>query len=216
VDFDRNWLDDARRYFITIVGKYGVPVMNLLKKAAELEISVICPLHGPVWREDLAYIINKHITWASYKPEDKGVLIVFGSIYGHTENAADILASELSKKGVGKIAVYDSSKTDVSYLVSEAFRYSHVVFMSSSYNLGLFTPMALFMEELKAHSFKNRKVAVVENGSWALSAGKCINSFLREMKNIETVAPQVSFMSSVDDDCLESLKELAANIASDF
>ena len=185
VNFERDWLDDARRYFINIVGKYGVQVQNLLKKAATLEIKMICPLHGPVWRENLGWFIEKYDTWSSYKPEDQAVMIAYASIYGNTENAAEILASKLADKGVKNIAMYDVSVTDPSVIVSESFRCSHLVFAAPSYNGGIFTKMETVLSELKAHSLQNRTVAIMENGTWAPVAGRQMREIFAGMKNIE-------------------------------
>ena len=182
VNFERDWLDDARRYFINIVGKYGVQVQNLLKKAATLEIKMICPLHGPIWRENLGWFIEKYDTWSSYKPEDQAVMIAYASIYGNTENAAEILASKLADKGVKNIAMYDVSVTDPSVIVSESFRCSHLVFAAPSYNGGIFTKMETVLSELKAHSLQNRTVAIMENGTWAPVAGKQMREIFAGMK----------------------------------
>ena len=192
VNFERDWLDDARRYFINIVGKYGVQVQNLLKKAATLEIKMICPLHGPVWRENLGWFIEKYDTWSSYKPEDQAVMIAYASIYGNTENAAEILASKLADKGVKNIAMYDVSVTDPSVIVSESFRCSHLVFAAPSYNGGIFTKMETVLSELKAHSLQNRTVAIMENGTWAPVAGRQMREIFAGMKNIELLEEGVT------------------------
>ena len=197
VNFERDWLDDARRYFINIVGKYGVQVQNLLKKAATLEIKMICPLHGPIWRENLGWFIEKYDTWSSYKPEDQAVMIAYASIYGNTENAAEILASKLADKGVKNIAMYDVSVTDPSVIVSESFRCSHLVFAAPSYNGGIFTKMETVLSELKAHSLQNRTVAIMENGTWAPVAGKQMREIFAGMKNIELLEEGVTIRSAV-------------------
>ncbi|RHQ56801.1 FprA family A-type flavoprotein [Blautia sp. AF25-12LB] len=214
VDFERDWLDDARRYFINIVGKYGVQVQNLLKKAATLEIKMICPLHGPVWRENLGWFIEKYDTWSSYKPEDQAVMIAYASIYGNTENAAEILASKLADKGVKNIAMYDVSVTDPSVIVSESFRCSHLVFAAPSYNGGIFTKMETVLSELKAHSLQNRTVAIMENGTWAPVAGKQMREIFAGMKNIELLEEGVTIRSAVKEAQEESLEALAEKIAS--
>lgn len=214
VDFERDWLDDARRYFINIVGKYGVQVQNLLKKAATLEIKMICPLHGPVWRENLGWFIEKYDTWSSYKPEDQAVMIAYASIYGNTENAAEILASKLADKGVKNIAMYDVSVTDPSVIVSESFRCSHLVFAAPSYNGGIFTKMETVLSELKAHSLQNRTVAIMENGTWAPVAGRQMREIFAGMKNIELLEEGVTIRSAVKEAQEESLEALAEKIAS--
>lgn len=214
VNFERDWLDDARRYFINIVGKYGVQVQNLLKKAATLEIKMICPLHGPVWRENLGWFIEKYDTWSSYKPEDQAVMIAYASIYGNTENAAEILASKLADKGVKNIAMYDVSVTDPSVIVSESFRCSHLVFAAPSYNGGIFTKMETVLSELKAHSLQNRTVAIMKNGTWAPVAGRQMREIFAGMKNIELLEEGVTIRSAVKEAQEESLEALAEKIAS--
>ncbi len=214
VNFERDWLDDARRYFINIVGKYGVQVQNLLKKAATLEIKMICPLHGPVWRENLGWFIEKYDTWSSYKPENQAVMIAYASIYGNTENAAEILASKLADKGVKNIAMYDVSVTDPSVIVSESFRCSHLVFAAPSYNGGIFTKMETVLSELKAHSLQNRTVAIMENGTWAPVAGRQMREIFAGMKNIELLEEGVTIRSAVKEAQEESLEALAEKIAS--
>lgn len=214
VNFERDWLDDARRYFINIVGKYGVQVQNLLKKAATLEIKMICPLHGPVWRENLGWFIEKYDTWSIYKPEDQAVMIAYASIYGNTENAAEILASKLADKGVKNIAMYDVSVTDPSVIVSESFRCSHLVFAAPSYNGGIFTKMETVLSELKAHSLQNRTVAIMENGTWAPVAGRQMREIFAGMKNIELLEEGVTIRSAVKEAQEASLEALAEKIAS--
>ena len=214
VNFERDWLDDARRYFINIVGKYGVQVQNLLKKAATLEIKMICPLHGPVWRENLGWFIEKYDTWSSYKPEDQAVMIAYASIYGNTENAAEILAAKLADKGVKNIAMYDVSVTDPSVIVSESFRCSHLVFAAPSYNGGIFTKMETVLSELKAHSLQNRTVAIMENGTWAPVAGRQMREIFAGMKNIELLEEGVTIRSAVKEAQEASLEALAEKIAS--
>ncbi|MBP5545862.1 MAG: FprA family A-type flavoprotein [Bacteroidales bacterium] len=209
VNFDRDWLDDARRYYINIVGKYGVQVQNVLKKAAAIPIEMICPLHGPVWRQDLAYFIGKHDTWSSYRPEEEGVLIIYGSIYGHTASAAEKMASVLAQHGVKGIAMYDASHTDASQLVAECFRYSHLVLASSTYNAGIFTPIENLLHDLKAHSWQNRTVALIENGTWAAQSGKAMRTLLEEMKNITILGEDLSLKSAMKESQMEDLHFLA-------
>ena len=209
VEFDREWLDDARRYYINIGGKYGVQVMNTLKKAAELPIKMILPLHGPIWRENIPYFLDKYTTWASYKSEDKGLLIIYSTIYGDTANAVDVLASIAGEKGIRNIHMYDASKTDVSVLVSECFRYSTIVFASPTYNAEIFPKMEMLLTELKAHAFQNRDVAVIENGTWALSAGKKMSEILSAMKDIRIVSPVLSIKSSLKDEQIPLLEEMS-------
>ena len=209
VNFDRDWLDDARRYYINIVGKYGVQVQNVLKKASALDIQMICPLHGPIWRENLGYFIGKHDTWSSYRPEEEGVLVIYGSIYGHTASAAEKMAAVLADRGVKGIAMYDASHTDASQLVAECFRYSHLVLASSTYNAGIFTPIENLLHDLKAHSWQNRTVAIIENGTWAAQSGKAMRTLLEEMKSITILGEDLSLKSAMKDSQMEDLNFLA-------
>ena len=208
VNFGRDWLDDARRYYINIVGKYGVQVQGLLKKAAALQIDMLCPLHGPVWRKDIGYFINKYDIWSKYEPEQKGVVIVYGSIYGHTAAAAERLATLLAEKGVREIAVYDASQTDVSILVSEAFRFSHIVIAAATYNGGIFTPVENLLHDLKAHNFQNRHVALIENGTWAAQSGKQMRAMLDEMKGLTVVGDTLTLKSAMQPSQEEQLAAL--------
>ena len=209
VNFETEWLDDARRYYINIVGKYGQPVQTVLKKAAGLDIQMICPLHGPVWRENLEWFIGKHDVWSRYEPEDRGVVIVYGSIYGHTESAALRLGTLLAQRGVKGIKAYDASRTHVSELVAECFRASHVVLASSTYNNGIFTPMENLLADLKAHDWKKRTVALIENGSWAAQSGKLMRACLEEMKEITIVGETISLKSAAQPAQDEQLAALA-------
>ena len=216
VNFEQEWLDDARRYYTNIVGKYGTPVQNVLKKAAGLDIQYLCPLHGPIWRENLEWFLEKYQRWSTYTPEDRGVAIFCGSIYGHTENAAEILAARLAERGVKNIALYDVSHTDVAYLVSEAFRCSHLVFAASTYNNGIFTPMENLLLDLKAHNLQNRTVALIENGSWGPQSGKLMGEIVSSMKNMTLLGETVSVKSSVKEAQCEVSKALADALAADI
>ncbi len=213
VDFEREWIDDARRYYTNIVGKYGVQVQNVLKKAAALDIKMICPLHGPVWRSNLEWFIGKHDLWSRYEPEDRGVVIIYGSIYGHTEAATLRLGTLLAQRGVKNIKAYDASRTHVSKLVSECFRASHVVLASSTYNNGIFTPMENLLLDLKAHSWQRRTVALIENGSWAAQSGKLMRAELEQMKDITIVGETVSLKSAATAAQEEQLAALADALA---
>ena len=216
VNFERDWLDDARRYYANIVGKYGAQVQALLKKAAGLEIAYICPLHGPVWRKDIDWFIDKYQKWSTYTPEDRNVSILCGSIYGNTENAADILACRLAEKGVKNIALYDVSHTDVSQLVSEAFRCSHLVLASATYNGAIFTPMENLLLDLKAHNLQNRTVAVIDNGTWSAQAGRQMRELVGSMKNMTVLGSTVSLKSSVKEAQRTALEALADELAADI
>lgn len=211
-EFEKEWLDDARRYYINIVGKYGAQVVNTLSKASSLPIKMILPLHGPIWRENISWFIGKYMTWASYKAEEKGLLIIYSSIYGNTADAMDILASRAADLGVRNIHMYDASKTDVSVLVSECFRYSTIVFASPTYNAEIFPKMEMLLIELKAHLFQDRDVAVFENGTWALSAGRKMTEMLSSMKNIRMIEPMVSIKSSLKSEQMEAVDSIAQKI----
>ena len=211
--FDGAAFSEARRYYTNIVGKYGPQVLALLKKAEALDIRMICPLHGPVWRRDLDRLVGAYRTWASYAPEEAGVLIVYGSIYGGTQNAAEILASRLADRGVTNLAVYDVSATDPSYLVAEAFRYSHLVFAASTYNNAIFTPMETLLLDLQAHALKNRTVATMENGSWAPQSGKKMRELLAAMPGNTLLEETVSLRSTVKENNLPDIDALAGAIA---
>ena len=213
VDFERDWLDDARRYYVNIVGKYGTQVQALLKKAATVDIDMICPLHGPVWRTNLSWFIEKYQKWSTYTPEDNAVMIAYASVYGNTENAANILASKLAARGVKKIAMYDVSATHPSVIVSEAFRCSHLVFASTTYNAGIFCNMETALLDIAAHNLQNRTVALIENGSWAATAGKLMAELLGKLKNITVLENKLTIKSSLKEGQLAALDGLADAIA---
>lgn len=216
IDFDRDWLDDARRYYTNIVGKYGGPVQTTLKKAAGLDISIICPLHGPIWRSNLGYILDKYNTWSSYEPEEKAVMIAYASMYGNTENLANILAAKLAEAGIHNIAVYDVSNTHVSTLISEAFRCSHIVLAAPTYNGNVYPVMENFLNDMKALAVQKRTVAILDNGTWAATAGKQMADKITEMKDMKIIEPKVSIKSSLKNEQLEQLDELVAEIKKDF
>lgn len=216
IDFDRDWLDDARRYYTNIVGKYGGPVQTTLKKAAGLDISIICPLHGPIWRSNLGYILDKYNTWSSYEPEEKAVMIAYASMYGNTENLANVLAAKLAEAGIHNIAVYDVSNTHVSTLISEAFRCSHIVLAAPTYNGNVYPVMENFLNDMKALAVQKRTVAVLDNGTWAATAGKQMADKITEMKDMKIIEPKVSIKSSLKNEQLEQLDELVAEIKKDF
>ena len=213
LNFEGEWLNDARRYFINIVGKYGVQVQALLKKAAALDVKMICPLHGPVWRSNLEWFIGKHDVWSRYEPEDKGVVIIYGSIYGHTEAAALRLGTLLGERGVKGIKAYDASRTHASKLVAECFRASHIVLASSTYNNGIFTPMENLLMDLKAHCWQRRSVALIENGTWAATAAKLMRAELEQMKDITLLGEPLSLKSALRPEQEEQLAALADAIA---
>ena len=213
VNFERDWLDDARRYYTNIVGKYGPSVQTLLKKASGLDIRTLCPLHGPVWREDISWYVDKYLTWSSYEPEEKAVMIAYGSIYGNTENAANILACKLAERGIRNIAMYDASSTHPSTIISEAFRCSHLVFASATYNGGIFSSMEHVLMDLKAHNLQNRTVALMENGSWGVLSGKQMKEIIGSMKNMTILEQMVTVKSSLKESQIEELDSMADAIA---
>lgn len=205
--FGKAEFSETRRYYTNIVGKYGAQVLALLKKAAGLDIQMLCPLHGPVWRKDLQAFIEKYQAWGAYTPEENGVLIVYGSVYGGTQNAAEILAAKLAEKGV-QTAVYDASVTHMSYLVSEAFRYSHMVVAAVTYNNDIFPPVESFLADLKAHALRNRTVGLIQNGSWAPQSGKKMRELLESMQNITVLEETVTVRSAVKEDSFTEIDAL--------
>ena len=209
VDFDRDWLDDARRYYTNIVGKYGASVQALLKKASGLEIAVICPLHGPIWRENLGYILEKYQKWSTYEAEDQAVVILYATMYGNTASAADALAGRLAAKGVKKIAVYDVSNTHVSELISEIFRASHVVFAAPTYNGGIYPVMENLLADMKALAVQNKTVALMENGTWAPMTAQQMREKLAELKNVTILDTQITIKSAMAPEQEGQLEALA-------
>lgn len=213
VNFDRDWLDDARRYYTNIVGKYGASVQALLKKAASLEIAVICPLHGPVWRKDLGYILDKYQKWSTYEAEDNAVAILYASMYGNTASAADALAGALADRGIKKIAVYDVSNTHVSELISEIFRVSHLVFAAPTYNGGIYPVMENLLSDMKALAVQKKTVALLENGTWAATTAKQMRAELEAMKDMTVLDAQVTVKSAMHAEQKWELDVLADAIA---
>ena len=213
LDFNREWLDEARRYYTNIVGKYGPQVQNVLKKASSLDIQMICPLHGPVWRSNLNFIIEKYNLWSRYEPEEKGVMLAYASMYGNTENMAEILAVMLAEAGVKNIHMHNISKTHVSELISDSFKYSHIVLASPTYYNGIYPLMDNYLEDMKALSLQNRTIAVLGNGSWAPQATKLISAKIKEMKNMRLLEASVTIKSSLKEAQLEELNSLSRQIA---
>ena len=197
MDFDRDWIDSARRYLTNIVGKYGPHIQHLLKKAGTIDIKMFCPLHGPVWRTDLGYFLEKYDKWSRYEPEEKGVLIIYASMYGNTEAAATAMATMLVEKGIRNVKMFDVSSTHVSYLIAETFKYSHVVLASVTYNLGIYPLIHNYLMDMKALDLQKRTFAIMENGSWAPKAGDLIYEFLdKELKEITILDERVTLTSS--------------------
>ncbi len=211
VDFARDYLDEARRYYTNIVGKYGMQVQNLLKKIAKLEVQMICPLHGFVWRENLDYYIDKYAKWSSYTPEEKGVMIAYASVYGGTENAAEIISTRLREQGV-KTVMYDVSVTPESEVVSESFKYSHLLFASTTYNMHVFVTMEEALRDLVAHNIQKRTVALLENGSWAPVSGKLMKEILAPCKELQLIEPQITIKSALESSQSEDIDALVAAI----
>lgn len=213
MDFDRDWLDDARRYYTNIVGKYGMQVQNVLKKASALDIRIICPLHGPIWRSNLAYLLEKYDIWSSYRPEVKGVMIAYASMYGNTENLANVLACKLAEAGITNLTVHDVSRSDVSELIADSFKYSHIVLAAPTYNGGVYPAMSNLLEDMNALGIKNRTVAVLGNGTWAPTSAKLIEARLAEMKGMTLLTENFAVKSALQDEQIKDLDELCAKIA---
>lgn len=208
LDVQEEWEDEARRYYYNIVGKYGVQAQALLKKAANLDISAIYPLHGPILKDNLSYYINKYKLWSSYTPEEKGVLIAYASIYGHTAQAAKALSDMLTRRGI-KSVLRDLARTDVSYCVADAFKYEKMVLASASYDGGIFPPMEEFLHHLKSKTYRGRQVGIVENGTWAPSAAKGIKELLGQMKDIVICEPVITIKSAANKAVYEQMEMLA-------
>lgn len=212
IEPEEDWDCEARRYYFGIVGKYGMQVQALLKKAANLDIQMICPLHGPILKENLGYFIDKYNTWSSYKPEEEGIYIACSSIYGNTLKSAEKLVEILKEKGAKKVVLGDLTKEDWAEAVEDAFRYSHLIVASSSYNAGVFPPMKQFLDRLKERNYQNRTVGIIENGSWAPSAGKCMKNVLQEMKDINIVEPVITIKSTMSEENIKQMEEMADKI----
>ena len=214
VEFDRDWLADARRYYGNIVGKYGPQVQAALKKLNGTEIRMICPLHGPIWRTQLEYLLDKYNHWSLYEPEETAVALFYGSMYGDTENAVNLLAAGLAEAGVRNIAIYDISSTHVSTLIAEIFRCSHLVFASPTYNNGIYPAMLNLLHDMKALNLQNRIIALIENGSWAPASAKQMCALLGEMKQMQILDPIVTIKSSVKENSFSDIARLKDNILS--
>lgn len=208
VDFPRDYLDEARRYYTNIVGKYGVQVQALLKKAATLDIQMICPLHGFVWRKDIGWYLDKYMHWSSYTPEEQGVVIAYASIYGNTANAADVLACRLRERGV-RTEVFDVSVTPASEIIAAAFKYSHLVFAAPTYNSGVFVTMEALLMDLAEHNIQNRTVAFMENGTWAATSARQMGAMLEKCKNLTVLEQKVTIKSSLKEQQMAEIEALA-------
>lgn len=212
IDWDKDFKDEARRYYVNIVGKYGPQTQNVLKKASTLDIQMICPLHAHIWRKDLSKIISLYDKWSKYEAEKDSVVIFYGSIYGNTQNAAEILAMQLAENGMENVEVFDTSKTHVSFLVSKAFEYKTLVFAAATYNAEIFDTVQNLITELKNHNLSNRRIGLIENGSWAPVAASKMKSQLETLKNMEVVEPVVKVVSSVTAKNVEELSVLAKEL----
>ena len=209
LDVEEDWDDEARRYYIGIVGKYGAQVQALLKAASGVDISIICPLHGPILKENLGYYIGKYDVWSKYEPEDEGVLVAYASIHGNTAKAAEKMKEMLEAKGAAKVVLTDLARCDVAEAVEDAFRYSKLVVAAASYDAGVFPPMEEFLMHLKSKNFQKRKVGVIENGTWAPSAAKCMKAILETMKNVTICDTTVTIKSVMKSDNVEAMEALA-------
>ncbi len=214
VDFDRDYLDEARRYYTNIVGKYGPQVQAVLKKAAALDIEMLLPLHGFVWREELGYLLGKYDLWSRYEPEVRGVMIAYASVYGGTENAANVLACRLAEKGV-RVKMFDASVTPASYIVSAAFQYSHLVFASTTYNMGIFVTMEQLLHDIAAHALASRRYALIENGSWSPASGRKMQTLLAPLPGWSEVEPVLTVKSALRPDQAAQMERLTDTLAAD-
>lgn len=210
---DKDWACEARRYYFNIVGKYGAPVQTLLKKAATLDIEKICPLHGPVLTENLGYYIGLYDTWSKYEPEDEGVLVAYASIHGNTAKAAEKIGELLKNAGVKRVVVSDLSRADMAEVIEDAFRYDRMVLCAASYDGGVFPCMQDFLNHLQAKAYQNRKVALVENGTWAPSAAKVMKGMLESMKNVTILEPVVTIRSAMKETDMDAIDALVKSVA---
>ncbi|MCI7104514.1 MAG: FprA family A-type flavoprotein [Lachnobacterium sp.] len=210
---EEGWVCEARRYYFNIVGKYGAPVQALLKKAANLDIQMICPLHGPILKEDLGYYIGLYDTWSSYKPENKGVLVAYASIHGNTAKVAEKFGEMLRERGVEKVVVSDLAREDMAEVIEDAFRYDRMVVAGASYDGGVFPCMQDFLHHLQSKAYQNRTVGIIENGSWGPTAGRTMKAILETMKNVTIVDPMVTIKSTMKDADIPALEALADMVA---
>lgn len=209
LDTDEDWACEARRYYFNIVGKYGAQVQALLKKASALDIQTICPLHGPILKENLEYYIGKYMTWSSYEPEDKGILIAYASIHGNTAKAAKKLKEILESKGAEKVAITDLARDDMAEAIEDAFRYDRMILAAASYDAGVFPCMEDFLHHLKSKAYQKRTVGLLENGSWAPSAARTMKAVVEQMKSVSIVEPVVTIKSTMKDSDIENMEKLA-------
>ena len=216
LDAEEDWACEARRYYFGIVGKYGMQVQNLLKKAAALEIKTICPLHGPVLSENLDYYLNLYQTWSSYGIETEGIFIAYTSVYGNTKKAAELLAGKMEALGCPKVAIADLAREDMAECVEDAFRYGKLVLATTTYNAGIFPFMREFIEHLTERGFQNRTVAFIENGSWAPTATKTMKALLENSKNLTYAENEVHIKSALNEESTAQLEALAAELCKEY
>ncbi len=217
IDIEKDWLPDARRYYTNIVGKYGAQVQNLLNKASNIQIKTICPLHGVIWRNNLSFLLEKYDKWSKYEPETKGVLIIYSSVYGNTENVVNALAHYLGENNFNKIEIYDSSNTDVSYLVSKSFEYSNIVIAATTYNLGVFPKISNYLDDIKRLNLQNRTITIIENSTWVPGiVTKEVKNILSEMKDMKVLENTYSIKSSAKDSEYECIKKIGDEIIEDI
>lgn len=212
IDFDAIWLADARRYYTNIVGKFGAQVQAALKKTAALEIRMLCPLHGPIWRKNFEGLMEKYRLWSTYEPEEKAIMLAYASMYGNTENAMEVLANMLAQAGRKNLVMYDVSSTDLSVLIAESFRCSHIILAAPTYNGGIHPRMEAYLNDIHALNLQNRTVALVENGTWAPTAAAQMENKLSRMKNMKILTPYISLKSALAQDQLRQLTELVQTI----
>ena len=213
VNWERNYLDEARRYYTNIVGKYGLQVQMLLKKAAALDIKMICPLHGLIIKENIALFVEKYNKWSLYESEEKGVMIAYSSVYGGTESAVNLLASKLADKGIKNIKMFDVSMTHPSFVLSEAFKYSHIVIATTTYNAGIFESMETFLHVLSSHNLQNRKYVIIQNGTWAPACGGQIKEILEKLKGTEILDDSICIRSTLKEEQIAELDNVVNTIA---
>ena len=214
LDTDEDWACEARRYYFNIVGKYGIQVQSLLKKVATLDVKIICPLHGPILKETISYYINKYDIWSKYEPEDEGVLIAYNSIHGNTEKAVEKLREILVEAGAKKVVVSDLAREDMAEVIEDGFRYDSMILACPTYDAGLFPYMEKFLRHLKHKNYQNRRVGIIENGSWAPMAAKCMKDIVGEMKDIDVCEPIITIKTTINANNIEEMKKLAQNILS--
>lgn len=211
VDFERDYMDEARRYYTNIVGKYGPQANTVLKKISAIQIEMICPLHGFIWRRDISAMIDKYLHWASYQPEENGVLIAYASVYGHTENAVNVLAEKLVERSI-KVKVYDVAHTHPSYVLADAFRFSHIVLAAPTYNAGVFISMENLIHDIVNHNLQNRRITLIENGSWAPTCASLMKSELEKLKGIEFIGDKLTIRSALKESQMAQIDDLADGI----